>query len=148
MLSVDPLGDGLGSSAITVSCAVPVSRHPVHPNALKALRALISTHSSYAMGQGRTAVVTPFTSGASVLTATAGSDAIPGEYEIVVSKLAKAHSQVSGVQASVDGALGKSGEFWLGGTGTASVSFSPAGALSAVEVADVAEASASGQRRV
>jgi len=114
-------------------------------NALKsAARALISTHSSYAMGQGRTAVVTPFTSGASVLTATAGSDAIPGEYEIVVSKLAKAHSQVSGVQASVDGALGKSGEFWLGGTGTASVSFSPAGALSAVEVADVAE----GQREL
>jgi flagellar capping protein FliD len=87
-----------------------------------ALQALISNQASYGLKLTSKSAVTPATAGASVITVSATSDSAPvSDYDIAVTKLAKAHSRASAAVASPDIALGKSGTFWLGGTGVAAL---------------------------
>jgi flagellar hook-associated protein 2 len=87
-----------------------------------AVQALISSQSSYGLKLTSKSAVTPATAGASVITVSATSDTAPAsDYDIAVTKLAKAHSRASAAAASPDIALGKSGTFWLGGTGVAAL---------------------------
>ena len=61
------------------------------------------------------------TAGTTVLTGTSTDSTVAGDYDVVVGLLARANSQ-SGISApTADLALGKSGTYWLGGTGLASV---------------------------
>lgn len=85
------------------------------------LQALVSTEATYGMASVSKSVITPGTVGSSVLTAEIGETALAAEYDISVTKLAKAHSLSSAAVASPDVALGKSGTFWLGGTGLADI---------------------------
>jgi len=88
------------------------------------LKALISTQADYSLTTGVKASVTPTTTGTTVVSATLTSQsAMAASYDISVTQLARAHSQASEAQISADVALGKTGAFWLGGTGTASMSF-------------------------
>ena len=87
-----------------------------------AIQALISTQSSYGLKLVSKATVTPATSGSTVLTVSNTSEnAAATDYDIAVSKLAKAHSRATAAVSSPDVALGKTGTFWLGGTGTAAL---------------------------
>lgn len=87
-----------------------------------ALQALISTQDTYGMNLVSKASVTPGTAGAMVLSATTTSDtAAAADYDIVVTQLAKAQSKSTLLAYSPDVALGKSGTFWLGGSGTAAL---------------------------
>mgnify|MGYP000949468333 FL=1 len=85
-----------------------------------ALGSLISTNAFYSLNPGRTTSVTNAPTNTTVLSASANSSAVAGTYDIQVTKLAKAQRDVSAVQSSADMALGKSGDIWLGGLGTAS----------------------------
>ncbi len=104
-----------------------------------AVLALISTQASFALKLSPSAAVMSGNAGASVLSASASETALFGEYDFAVSKLARAQTQATAAAASPDIALGKSGVFWLGGTGTAAVSdFTPGDSLSGVETSSVA----------
>jgi len=85
-----------------------------------AMQALISTQTSYGLKLTSKASVTPAAAGTSVVTVSNASETVPvADYDIAVTKLAKAHSRASAAVASPDIALNKSGTFWLGGTGVA-----------------------------
>ena len=86
-----------------------------------AVQALITTQAFYGLNPVLKSSITPTTAGTSVLTATNTSSAVAGDYDISVTQLAKAQSRATLAAQSPDLALGKSGTFWLGGTGTASV---------------------------
>lgn len=90
------------------------------------VQALISTDAFYDLTIGRSTSVTGQPADTTILTAQASSSAVPGLYDISVSQLARAERQASAVQESIDGALGMSGTFWLGGNGTAAASGSSA----------------------
>lgn len=89
-----------------------------------AAQKLISTDPFYALTPGRSGTVETTASEDTILTASVGGDAGVGEYEISVTNLAEAERDASTAQSSIDQALGLSGTFWLGGTGTASSSLS------------------------
>ncbi len=108
------------------------------------LQALISTQASFGMKLFSTASVTPGVSGTSVLTGTNTEGAAAADYEIAVTQLAKAQSKASSATYSVDGELGISGTFWLGGTGSNSVSSTPNDTVTASSVGTVAK----GQREL
>jgi flagellar hook-associated protein 2 len=82
-----------------------------------AIQALRQSSSLYGLDAGRKASVTP-QSGYSVLTATAGSGAMAGNYNIAVTTLARAERARSDPQANTDQALGISGTFIMGGAKT------------------------------
>lgn len=107
-------------------------------------RALISTDPFSLVKTGRSASISNTASETTVLTASAGSGAVAGNYQVAVTQLAQAQSRVSAVQSSVDLALGLSGTFWLGGTGTASASVTPNATVTGVSTASLAE----GQREL
>lgn len=93
-----------------------------------AVQALISSQETFGMSMVAKASVTPGTTGSSVLSATTTNEnAVSAEYAITGYmgntgiQLAKAESRASAVSINADVALGKSGTFWLGGTGTASL---------------------------
>lgn len=87
-----------------------------------AVQALISTQSSYGLKLVSKASVTPATSGSTVLTISNTSEnAAATDYDIAVTKLAKAHSRATAAVSSPDVALNKTGTFWLGGTGVAAL---------------------------
>lgn len=103
------------------------------------VQALISTSGAAALFNGRSASITPLTTGTTVLTASPSSSSAVGSYEVAVTTLAEVERQASAVQASIDLALGKSGSLWLGGTGTAGASFTtrefdPLNAVGAAQV--------------
>jgi len=104
-----------------------------------AAQQLISSDAFYALTPGRTSQVTTAESGDTVLTASVGSDAGVGDYEISVTQLAEAERHASAEQASSDQALGMSGTFWLGGTGTASASVTPDATVTGAGTASVTE---------
>ena len=89
------------------------------------LQTLISTDAFYDFEMGRTTSVTPSDADATVLTASASSSAVAGKYSVEVSQLALADRDSSAIQTGYDVPLGYTGDFWLGGTGTASVSLTP-----------------------
>ena len=87
-----------------------------------AVQALISSQASYGLSLASKATVTPATSGSTVLTISkTDENAAATDYDVVVSKLAKANSRASAAAASPDIALNKSGIFWIGGTGVAAL---------------------------
>ena len=86
-----------------------------------ALQALISTQGTYGLNLVSKSTVTPGTTGATVLTATSTESAAAADYDITDIQLAKAQSQATVLAYSPDLALGKSGTFWLGGTGVANL---------------------------
>jgi flagellar capping protein FliD len=87
-----------------------------------AVQALISTQASYGLNLISKANVTPAIAGSSVLTASVTNESIPiADYDIYVSKLAKAESRATAAFPSSDVALNKTGNFWLGGSGMAAL---------------------------
>lgn len=84
-----------------------------------AAQALTSASAFTALTLGNKTSVTPATSGTTVLSATAGSEAAPGAYDVTVTRLALAQRRASAAQSSAEEALGKTGTFWLGGSGSA-----------------------------
>jgi flagellar capping protein FliD len=93
-------------------------------NAINALR---SSQATYAMAAGRTATVSPATSGTTVATAIVGSSVSPGTYALSVTTLARAQEVRSTRQTYVDQGLGYSGTFVLGGAVDRSGSIEGAG---------------------
>ena len=120
-----------------------------------AVQALISTQASYGLKLVSKSSVTPATSGTTVLTVSKTDENTPvTDYDFSVTKLAKAHSRAAAAVSSPDVVLNKSGDFWMGGAGTAvlQTESSPGGytdfvASSSVTAATVATI-ASGQREL
>jgi len=108
------------------------------------LQALISTQASYGMNLTSKLTVVPGTSGTTVLSATSVESAAAADYDIVVSQLAKFQSKASAAAFSSDAALGKSGTFWLGGSGTSAISFTANDTVTA----STTGTTASGQREL
>ena len=109
-----------------------------------AIQSLISTHASYGMKAVSKSTVTPGTSGTTVFTATSTESATVSDYDIAVTLLAKAQAKSTSAVASPDVALGKSGTFWLGGSGTSSLTVTPNDSVTAAITSTVA----SGQREI
>jgi flagellar hook-associated protein 2 len=86
------------------------------------LRSLISSQLTYTLGGSRSVKVTPTVAGSTVLSASAGSSAAAGSYEISVISLAKAHRVRSDAVEYINQALGLSGTLRLGGLAAAQVS--------------------------
>ncbi len=87
-----------------------------------AIQALISTQSSYGLKLISQTSVTPATGGTTVLTVSKTDEsAAATDYDVAVTKLAKAHSRATAAASSPDVALNKSGTFWMGGTGIAAL---------------------------
>ncbi len=93
-----------------------------------ALRSLISSQPTYALGGARSVKVSPVVSGSAVVSASAGSAAAAGQYEISVTTLAKPHRVGSDAVEYINQALGLSGTLRLGGLAAAQVSASSAAA--------------------
>ncbi len=100
-------------------------------------RSLISSDAFYALKAGRTVSVGNTPTDTNVLTASASSSTVAGQYDVHVTQLALAERKASAVQTSIDQALGKSGKFWLGGTGTASASATPNTTISDVSAGTI-----------
>jgi flagellar capping protein FliD len=87
-----------------------------------ALQTLVSTEAAYGLGLTSQATVTPNIAGTTVLEATLDDEnASLANYDFSLTSLAKAHSMAGETVASPDIALGKSGTFWMGGTGVANL---------------------------
>jgi flagellar capping protein FliD len=87
-----------------------------------AIQALISTQASYGLKLTSQSSVTPAASGTTVLTVSKTDEtAAATDYDVTVSKLAKANSRATVAASSPDIALNKSGTFWMGGTGIAAL---------------------------
>lgn len=86
------------------------------------VQALISTDAFYDLSTSRSTSVINRPADSTVLSATASSSAVPGQYDVSVTRLARAERQASIAQSTIDGALGLTGSFWLGGHGTAEAS--------------------------
>jgi flagellar capping protein FliD len=87
-----------------------------------AVQALISTQASYGLNLVSKVNVTPAIAGSTVLTASVTNESVPmADYDIYVSKLAKAESRATAAFAGSDVALNKTGTLWLGGAGTAAL---------------------------
>lgn len=85
-----------------------------------ATQSLISTNAFYALQDGRNSSVVSLSSGASVLTASASSSAVPGQYTISVSSLAKSHRVRSDLVEYTNQPLNMTGSFVIGGAATSS----------------------------
>ena len=96
----------------------------------KITQSLTSTDPFSVLTLGRSTSVTHAYNDATILTASATSTATPGDYEVEVTQLAQAQRRASAVQSSATLALGLTGDFWLGGTGTAGASVTPTTSIS------------------
>ncbi len=87
-----------------------------------AVQAMISSQATFGLKLTSKATVAPGTAGSTVLTlGTVNENAAATDYDISVTRLAKAHSRATAAVSSPDIALGKSGIFWLGGDGSAAL---------------------------
>jgi len=87
-----------------------------------AVQALISNQASYGLNLVSKSSVTPAVSGTTVFTISKTDEkAATTDYDISVTKLAKANSRATAAASSPDVALNKSGTFWMGGTGIAAL---------------------------
>jgi flagellar hook-associated protein 2 len=104
------------------------------------VKAMISGGAYYAMQTGYKTQVSGVASGASVLTATAGSQATAGTYNIAAENLALEHRIRSDKQTSVTTALNLSGSFriGLGGVSAQETKKTVAGMVTAFETSTVA----------
>lgn len=103
------------------------------------VQALLSSDPFYSLSSGRSTTIHPADSDATVVTASAGASAAVGSYDIAVTQRATAQRQASAVQSSDNLALGLTGNFWLGGTGSASASMTPNTAITGAATASVVE---------
>lgn len=103
------------------------------------LQALISTDAFYDFEMGRSASVSPADPDDAVVSASPGSSAVPGSYELSVTSLAKAERYTSAAQIGTDLPLGLTGDFWLGGTGTASAAVTSGSSVDSVSTSSVLE---------
>lgn len=87
----------------------------------------------YALNEGRGVKVSNVASGSTVMTATAGSSAAPGNYNISNIVLAKEHRVFSQRQTYANQALGYTGSFVVGGAADAALTANAGGADDAVE---------------
>ena len=104
-----------------------------------ALHALMTGQTDYALKSIAKMTLTPGIAGAAVLTATTTDTAAFADYNIYVSQLAKAQSRATTAYASPDVPLGKTGAFWLGGTGTAEVQLAPGDTVISAALSSVAD---------
>ena len=102
------------------------------------VQSLTSTDPFSALTLGRTTSITHAYTSATILTASATSNATPGDYEVEVIQLAQAQRRASAVQSSATLALGLTGDFWLGGTGRADADVDNADSIRNVDTAAVA----------
>jgi flagellar capping protein FliD len=103
-----------------------------------AARGLQSSDPLFSLSLSRSAAVSNQPTGYTVLSASASSDAGTGSYDVSVTRLALAQRKVSTVQSSIDQALGQTGSFWLGGSGTAAAATAGSDFVSGVGTASVA----------
>jgi flagellar hook-associated protein 2 len=96
-------------------------------------KAMISSDPFYTFKPGRTVKVLA-SNNASVLSATAQSTAVAGNYNISVTSLAKAHRVMSTKQSGMTTDLNLSGSFVLGGAGTLSNATTEAGSVESFAV--------------
>ncbi|MDR3572546.1 MAG: flagellar filament capping protein FliD [Anaerolineaceae bacterium] len=85
------------------------------------VKALNSTDSTYALGSGSAATITNAPTGSTVLSATSSTGAVPGQYNVAVTTLAKQHIVSSDRQTYTNQSLNLAGTFILGGAATRSV---------------------------
>ena len=109
-----------------------------------AIHALISTQATYGLTTVSKVSITPGTAGTTVLSATSSESAAAADYDVAVTQLAKAQSKSTAAAFSPDVALGKSGTFWLGGTGTSAVGFTANDSVTGL----ITTSTASGQREL
>jgi len=98
---------------------------------------LISSDPFYSLTPGRSGEILRTDPDEAVFSAAVSSDAGVGSYEVTITQLAEVQRQASAVQSSIDQALGLSGTFWLGGSGTASSSVTPNGTVTGSSTAAV-----------
>lgn len=87
-----------------------------------AVNSLTSTNTSYSFTAQRKLSISGVLSGSTVLTASASTSAVPSQYQVSVTSLAKEHRVRSKQMQYTDEALNYSGSFYLGGNGTSAVS--------------------------
>lgn len=109
-----------------------------------ALKAMISSEATFGLKPAPKTNIAPGLAGSTVITASVSETAAFADYNIVVSKLAKAQSRASAQVVSSDIALGKTGTFWMGGTGVADATITPSEAVSSIALGSVE----SGQREL
>jgi flagellar hook-associated protein 2 len=104
-----------------------------------AVKALRSTEPTYSFLPGFKTKVTPATSGATVLTATASSSAVAGSYNVAVQQLASEHRVRSDRQTSASEDLNLTGSFKIGlaGTQAATLKESIANTITGFETGEV-----------
>jgi len=105
----------------------------------KITQSMISTDAFYDFDIGRKKSITPTQIDTTVASATVSDSTAVGDYDISVTTLAKAQRRASASQAGTDIPLGLSGDFWLGGSGTASVAFTPNTSVTAAATASVSD---------
>jgi flagellar capping protein FliD len=103
------------------------------------VKGMLSTDAFYDLEINRSTEITSLDQDKTVLAASADSGAVSGEYEFDVTSLAAAQRRASAVQSTIDQALNLSGDFWLGGTGSASAVVTPDSNITAAGTAAVTE---------
>jgi flagellar hook-associated protein 2 len=129
---------------ITVQKAVYTDLSSMFNKLQSSTKSLISSDPFYTFKPGRSVNVIA-ANNAKVLTATASSTAIPGNYSIAVTSLAKAHRVMSTKQSGMTTDLGLTGTFLLGGPGSISSSTVQAGTVESFAVSNTL---ASGQNEL
>ena len=103
------------------------------------VKGLISTEAFYSLQAGRTSSVAPTTSDLTVLTATTGSSSVPGQYDVSVTTLAKAHRVRSNAVEYSNQPLNMTGSFVIGGAEARSLAnVSAASGITAFDTGEVA----------
>ena len=87
-----------------------------------AVQALRSSNYSTALAAGRSSAISNVADGYTVLSASVGSSALVGTYDVAVTELARAHRVRSDQQIYSNQALGLSGEILIGGAAARSAS--------------------------
>ncbi len=102
-------------NALSIQQAVYTDLNKMLSEFQSAAFSLTSTNVNYSFASQRKAFVSNVATGTTVLTATASTKAVPAQYQVSVTNLAKEHRVRSDRQASVSEELGYTGSFLLSG---------------------------------
>lgn len=102
-------------NALSIQQAVYTDLNKMLSEFQSAAFSLTSTNVNYSFASQRKAIVSNVATGTTVLTATASTKAVPAQYQVSVTNLAKEHRVRSDRQASVSEELGYTGSFLLSG---------------------------------
>ena len=124
---------------ITVQKAVYTDLNNMLTDFQTSVKSLLSTDSSYSFSAKNNVSVNGVAEGSTVLTASASSSAIPSDYQVAVTSLAKQHRVSSDKLMYSNQRLDYSGTFLLGGTGAAAATLSSGivGTMESVNLASV-----------